>query len=114
MTPFFMYSVEKEKITIEDQKRSIKILSDVPCGDQFLGCKFIKNSHKNKSLIEEQRKKVKFLANDLRKNRKFIKDMNLDEIEKNISKFEALEKKQVEHSLQISKLRVLLGNKENL
>ena len=39
--------------------------------------------------------------------------MNLDEIEKNISKFEALEKKQVEHSLQISKLRVLLGNKEN-
>jgi len=107
------YEYEKEKVTLDDQKKSIKILSEVPCGDQFPSCKFIKNSHKNKSLIEDQIKKVKSLGSDLRKNRRFLKDMNLDEIEKSISKFESLEKKQVESSLQISRLRVLLGNKEN-
>lgn len=49
---------EKEATFLKQQERSLKILDDVPCGDQFPTCKFIKDAHIAKGKIDQQREKV--------------------------------------------------------
>ena len=49
---------QTENTLLVNQERSIKKLEEVPCGDKFPSCKFIKDSHRNKNLIAEQRKKA--------------------------------------------------------
>lgn len=46
---------EKEAATLQQQQRSLKILDEVPCGDSFPTCKFIKDAHVNKTKVEPQR-----------------------------------------------------------
>ena len=48
----------KELETLEQQKKSIKRLETVPCGDKFPTCRFIKDSHLDKSMFVEQERKV--------------------------------------------------------
>ena len=43
----------------------MKLLEQVPCGDQFPTCKFIKNSHKSKKLIASQEEKISNIATNL-------------------------------------------------
>lgn len=54
-------SLRVETGTLEQQKKSIALLETVPCGDEFPTCKFIKNSHEDKSKIEAQEKLVEKL-----------------------------------------------------
>lgn len=48
------HSFEKEDSALAQQKKTLKILSDVPCGDSYPTCKFIKDAHLIKESIEEQ------------------------------------------------------------
>lgn len=51
-----------ERKELDNIKKSVKILDQVPCGDSFPTCKFIKNSHKNKQKLDNQEEKVTFLS----------------------------------------------------
>ncbi len=51
-------SFVKETETLEQQKKSIKRLETVPCGDSFPTCRFIKDSHADKKLVKSQEEKV--------------------------------------------------------
>lgn len=53
------HSHEKEASLLKQQERSLKILDDVPCGDQFPSCKFIKDAHLLKDKIDPQREKAR-------------------------------------------------------
>lgn len=48
-------SKEKETQILENQDKSVKRLLDVPCGDMFPTCKYIKDSHADKKKIDAQR-----------------------------------------------------------
>lgn len=52
------HSSEKEKTVLLNQSKSLKILDDVPCGDDYPSCKFIRDAHVNKRLLTEQNAKV--------------------------------------------------------
>ena len=56
---------EKELATLKQQERSLKILDDVPCGDEYPTCKFINDAHANKVSVVGQRTKVEALAKKL-------------------------------------------------
>lgn len=56
---------EKEATALKQQERSLKILDDVPCGDEYPTCKFIKDAHANKKVISKQRTKVDELEKKL-------------------------------------------------
>lgn len=56
------HNLETERSTLKRQKESAKILETVPCGTSFPSCKFIKKSHKNAKLIDEQVEKVSNLS----------------------------------------------------
>lgn len=49
---------EKEDAVLSQQKKSLKILDEVPCGDDYPTCKFIKDAHSNKKSLPTQTKKV--------------------------------------------------------
>ena len=51
-----------ERRELDSIEKSVKILDQVPCGDQFPSCKFIKDSHKNKTRLDRQQEKVTFLS----------------------------------------------------
>ena len=49
---------EAESGDLKRQERSLKILDDVPCGDAYPTCKFIKDAFKVKGTVENQRVRV--------------------------------------------------------
>jgi DNA repair exonuclease SbcCD ATPase subunit/DNA repair exonuclease SbcCD nuclease subunit len=80
-------SIEKQKLAT--QERSLLKLLDVPCGDQFPGCKYIKDSHKDKKSIEKQKslvaelnKKVEAVLSELNVLNNLQISKRIDRIEK--------------------------------
>lgn len=90
---------EKEAATLKQQERSLKILDDVPCGDQFPDCKFIKDAHQSKSKIEGQRAKLQKAAERLQKASDALDVLKAENI---TSKVEKLEKLHVMHGKLLS------------
>ena len=73
---------EKEKMILRNQRKSIQKLLEVPCGNSFPTCKFIKESHRNKKLVVEQEKKVDLLLVEIRSAKKsasVLREQNLKE-----------------------------------
>ncbi|MBC8408218.1 MAG: hypothetical protein H8E12_05770 [Rhodobacteraceae bacterium] len=62
------HKLESENNTLKRQRESAKILKDVPCGDVYPTCKFIKKSHKDAKMLDKQIDDV----NDIKKTTKDI------------------------------------------
>ena len=95
---------EKELLTFNSRKKSIKILDDVPCGDSFPTCKFIKNSHNDKDLLVEQKAKIAEMLTRLEALEKKLTEYVAKGTEDKIAKYEALLKRECECSNEISQL----------
>lgn len=94
---------EKENSMLEQQKRSLKILDEVPCGDDYPTCKFIKDAHTNKNLFTDQLSKVNksLLLLDQAKNLLLkIQDVTVTE---NIEKYNKASDLNTKIILEISK-----------
>jgi len=48
------HSFEKEEDLLKRYQKSLKILDEVPCGDQYSSCKFIKDAYSNKDKLVKQ------------------------------------------------------------
>ena len=71
-----------ENTELTNMEKSVKKLLEVPCGDSFPDCKFIKDSHSDKRKIEEKRLKVNKLQSnvlDLKTSYKKIQKENYEE-----------------------------------
>jgi DNA repair protein SbcC/Rad50 len=102
---------ETEKIKLKNQKKSIKILEEVPCGDNFPTCKFIKNSHVNKKNLTKQAAHVQEALEQVRAAKKSLAVLAKQNLNEKIEKYnQILERQrdlQVESSskqLQITKV----------
>lgn len=77
---------EKESTILKQQEKSIKILDNIPCGDNFPTCKFIKDAYSTKDKIgSQQEKTIKALSklNSVAESIEVLKEENLgDKIEK--------------------------------
>jgi len=73
-----------ERKELANIEKSVKILDQVPCGDSFPTCKFIKNSHKSKQRLEKQVEKVTFLS------------VKVDDIDEELSSLSEDYEKQIE------------------
>jgi len=81
---------DSAKQVLKTQKKSVKLLDDVPCGDSFPTCKFIKESHKNKKLIVEQQDIVTNFSKDLRAMKRSFKKLDEEGLSEKIQKYEQL------------------------
>jgi len=84
------HELDRQKTVLKNQEKSIKKLEGIPCGDSFPTCKFIKDSHKNKGKVEDQRQLISVLYSQARDARKRIKSMENQELEKKIKRYDGL------------------------
>jgi len=104
------YEYENHKRELKRQKKSIKKLSDVPCGDSFPLCKFIRDSHKDKGKIESQHEIVKKSLDTLTDIKSLLDEIICEEINEKIDKYDAFVKRQSELSIETSTLQIELNN----
>lgn len=80
---------EREALHLKQQQKSLKILSEVPCGDSFPSCKFIKDAHSNKASISSQELKISEAEEKLKEAEEALKVL---ESEKVISRLDKLQR----------------------
>jgi DNA repair exonuclease SbcCD ATPase subunit len=102
--------LDRENERLKNQKKSVKLLEQVPCGDQFPTCKFIKNSHRNKKDMDAQVETISSLRAEVSSARKAFKKLNEEDLTKKINKYQKLLEQESEYKIQISDLRVKLND----
>lgn len=105
--------LDKEKTLLKRQENSIKLLNEVPCGDQFPSCKFIKDSHQNKKKIEKQEVSIAEIKSEMKVLKSTLRSLKKRDLESKISKYNEILLQ--ESSLQKSHgdKKVLLSNAQN-
>jgi DNA repair exonuclease SbcCD ATPase subunit len=96
---------DTEMTFLKQQERSLKILDEVPCGDSFPSCKFIKDAHVNKTKVKTQRNLVE---SSLEKLRSAQKSLDVLKTENLVGRVEKIERLNVLHS----RLQVEISNKK--
>lgn len=84
------HNLSKEAATLKQQKRSLKILDEVPCGDQFPTCMFIKDAHENKESISSQEEQVKTASEMLSRSESALEELKKDDVVSKIRKLEEM------------------------
>jgi DNA repair exonuclease SbcCD ATPase subunit len=105
------YNLEKKELTI--LSLSVARLKEVPCGDKFPTCKFIKESHKNKKKIEVQEEKVAALKTHLSDISSAFKKLSKEDYESKIEKYNSIIQKKAGLIASISEKRVKINSLEN-
>jgi len=83
------YAYDKEENTLKQQQKSLKILDEVPCGDEYPTCKFIKDAHNNKKQLVDQQQKTKFAKDKLQEAAASLEKLKQENV---VDKLEKLEK----------------------
>lgn len=99
------HSHEKESTALKQQEKSLKILDEVPCGDSFPTCKFIKDAHATKTKIGEQRHRVEDALEKLEAATNSLDELRAENLKDKVEKLQKL------HDMH-AKLRVDISNKE--
>jgi DNA repair exonuclease SbcCD ATPase subunit len=99
------HAQEKESGALKQQERSLKILDDVPCGDMFPTCKFIKDAYAIKSKIDNQRDRSTKAFEKLNKASAALEELTKENLQDTVNKIQKL------HDLH-AKLQVDVSNKQ--
>lgn len=106
-------SLKLEESELKSMEKSVKKLLEVPCGDTFPTCKFIKDSHRDKQKIEEKREKAIRMRTNVADLRKAYKKIEKEEYEKKIEKYNSIIKRKSEIISNISNNRVRIQTLKN-
>lgn len=82
-----------EAESIKSLDRSIKKLSEVPCGDSFPTCKYIKDSHKDRELLPQKQKAFDDIAATLEELRQSFDESTLRQTKDRLEKVMGLQSK---------------------
>jgi DNA repair exonuclease SbcCD ATPase subunit/DNA repair exonuclease SbcCD nuclease subunit len=86
--------LESTRELIKDNKKKITLLDEVPCGDQFRSCKFIKDASETKEELPNLFKVLEDYKEELTKHQKEFEELDKEKIDSYIEKHQAiLEKK---------------------
>ena len=102
-----LYNLEKRELDIIE--KSVSKLSEVPCGDQFPSCKFIKESHRNKKKLDIQEKKVTLLNVKLDDIAESFQVYSKDNLDAKISKYNKLIQRKSELISDVSDVRIKIS-----
>jgi len=91
---------------LSQQKRSVSKLSEVPCGDQFPTCKFIRDSHRDKTLIEEQKRLIEQLNESLNEANEVISNIKAKSLQEKIDKYEKILREEISLSANVNSQQV--------
>ena len=101
------YQKEADRLTTKE--RSVLKLAEVPCGDTFPMCKYIKDSHLDKQVIVDDRFNVAKLLVEVTEARAALSIIKTENIEELIKKCEQADERCTSLKLSISRKEVDLG-----
>jgi exonuclease SbcC len=99
------HAYEKESGALNQHKKSLKILDEVPCGDEYPKCKFIKDAHISKASLSGQEKKTSTALKVLEDAQKALTASRDDSLVEKISK-------QEKASVLVEKIKLEISRKE--
>jgi DNA repair exonuclease SbcCD ATPase subunit len=113
-------SLDKETTLLETQKKSVKKLETVPCGNMFPGCRFIKDSHDDKVRLPIQQDNVDKLTQEATLLNQQIRDLASQGVDDKIKAYNlliqseaSLEKKRLALESDLNIIKVQLGSVED-
>jgi DNA repair exonuclease SbcCD ATPase subunit len=83
------HKIKIEEQTLNNQVKSAELLKEVPCGDKFLTCKFISESHKKSKLIDSQVEKINTLKENLSVLKTVFSGIEQEKIKEKIKEVES-------------------------
>ena len=93
-------------------QRSVEKLDEVPCGDQFPTCKFIKESHSNKRKLNKQRDKVTALKVKVDDLKVAFRKLGKEDYDEQLDKYNAIVQKKSQLVSSISDIRIKINGYE--
>ena len=100
------------EITTNDKK--VQLLNEVPCGSQYLNCKFIKDAHSASNAVVDLKEQVQKLNEERKEKETKIEDLNEEQTRGYILKFEQLQQRKKDCETDNLKLELEKGKLENL
>ena len=92
--------VHETKLKVKEGKAAL--LEEVPCGEEFSHCKFIKDAYGALRQLDEVKKEIAELRTSEEKTSDEIQELNPEKIEEHIEKYDELLKKENELNSEIS------------
>jgi len=87
-------SVQSEEKEYETNKKKVGLLSEVPCGDQYLNCRFICDAHTAKEGLPKFDNKLNVLNNEINEVKHSIEKLDPEQIDDHLEKYnQVLERK---------------------
>ena len=105
------YNLEKKDLSV--LKKSVSKLDEVPCGDKFPTCKFIKESHRNKLKLQAQEEKVVSIKTNLDDINSAFRKLSKEDYESQIEKYNSILQKKSSLVASISEKLVRINSLEN-
>ena len=104
---------ERDAALLKQQEKSLKILDDVPCGDSYPGCKFIKDAFKQKDRVDPQRDRVQRALERVQKAEESLAVLKADDLPARVSKLEQLRTMKATLATEVARLEVTRDRKEH-
>lgn len=97
------YAHDKEETSLKQHQKSLKILDDVPCGDDYPTCKFIKDAHVSKKKIADQQEKTKLAKEKMQEASAALEKLKQENVLDKLEKMEKLIELENKLLLELSK-----------
>jgi len=86
--------LNSHKAVLNNQKKNIKKLEVVPCGDQFPDCHYIKDGHRDKKKVKTQEELVKKLTSQYEINEKTFEEYVAKKLREQITTHQTLDRQE--------------------
>jgi len=97
----------------ELNEKKVKLLGEVPCGDKFKSCKFIKDAHCSKETLVDLVGQVQSINNEKEKAEKLLNRSNEEKINSHLENYQKLMEKRKEAERIVLKTDLEKGKWEN-
>jgi DNA repair exonuclease SbcCD ATPase subunit len=106
------FKVKSNKKTTLDKK--LKILEEVPCGDKFKSCKFIKDAHASKENQNILNEEIKHVKGSILEVKDILHNLSRENIEEKVKKYNDILNKEYKLNIDISSTKKLIKNSKDL
>ena len=105
--------LDQENSILKNKQDSISLLDQVPCGDEFPTCKFIKRSHLDKELISEQLDLIKGISEKIKVAKDSFEILLKEDLKSKIDKYQSLLEKESNFKIEKSTIQAKTKETEN-
>ena len=102
--------IHETKLKVKEGKSAL--LGEVPCGEEFSHCKFIKDAYDALGQLDEVKKEIEVLRSSETETSNEIKELNPEKIEEHIQKYEKLIEKKNELNSETSSYELEIQKNE--